>query len=184
MLLVHHLDDFLHVYSHNTLRTLVKARFLISLKSVLELVIMFSFVGKALNLSNRSVECHTQALLQLWVGLMRLAVVADDRRGFRNFLGLLNRHVRPRGLGCLFVAGAWCWLRWGTTLGGERQPSRALPLKFLQWVGTVMALAAKAWSPSGNAWAHARAFHFGSETCVSPLLGLGGGPLGLCRWCG
>ena len=82
-MLVHYLDDFLLVYTvaevlreagRAVVRALVEAGFLISPKSVLDLVRLVSFVGKALNLASRTVVCHTQALLQLWVGWVRLAL--------------------------------------------------------------------------------------------------------------
>ena len=126
---MHYLDDFLLVYSDkgvlreagsDAMHAPVDAGFLISPKSVLEPMVLVSFLGKALNLSTRTMECHPQALLQLWVGWMRLAVSGDEGRRLRSFLGLLNWHVQPRGLGCPFAAGAWCWQRWGRTVGGER----------------------------------------------------------------
>ena len=74
---MHYCDNFLLVYTDkgilheagwDAVRALVEAGFLISPKSVLEPVVLVSFLGKALNLSTRTVECPTQALLQLWVG--------------------------------------------------------------------------------------------------------------------
>ena len=123
VLLVHYLDDFLLVYTDEgvlreagrvAMRALAEAGFLISPKSVLDPAQLVSFLGKALNLATRTVACHTQALLQLWVGWMQPPIAAlGDGEGWhlRSYLGLLNWHVRPRGLGCPFGAGAWCWLR-------------------------------------------------------------------------
>ena len=149
VLLVHSLDDFMLIdtdkgvlceVGRDSVRTLVESGFLISPKSVLEPVVRVSFRGKALNLSPRTVECHTQAPLQLWVGWMRLVVDGDEGSRLRYF-GLLNWHVRPRGLGCPLAAGTWCWLRWGRTVGGERQPSQGLPLKLLHGLAPLMAVA-------------------------------------------
>ena len=89
----------------DAVRALVEAGFLISPKSVLEPVVLVSFLGKALNLSATTAESHPQALLQLWVGWMRLAVGGDEGRRLRGFLGLLNWHVQPRGLGCFCGRG-------------------------------------------------------------------------------
>ena len=130
-MLVHYLDDFLPVYTDEgvlreagraAVRALVEAGFSISPKSVLDPVQPVSLLGKALNLATRTVACHTQALLQPWMACMRLALGDGGGRHLRSYLGLLNWHVRPRGLGCPFGAGAWCWLRWGRTVDGERQP--------------------------------------------------------------
>ena len=80
---MHYPDDFLPVYTkEGVLReagcavvcAVVEAGFLISPKSVLDPVQLVSFLGKTLNLASRTVACHTQALLQLWVGWMRLAL--------------------------------------------------------------------------------------------------------------
>ena len=74
---VHYLDDLLLVYAEEgvlreagraAVRTLVEAGFVISPKSILDPVQLFSFFGKALNLASRTVACNTQALLQLWDG--------------------------------------------------------------------------------------------------------------------
>ena len=151
LLLVHYLDNFLLVYSDkgvlreagsDAVRAPVDAGFLISPKSVLEPVVLVCFSGKALNLSTRTVECHPQALLQLWVGWMRLAVGGDEGRHLRGFLGLVKWHVRPCSPGCPFAAGTWFWLRWGPRVRGERQPSQGLPLKLVHRLATLMALAA------------------------------------------
>ena len=132
VLLVHYLDDFLPLYTDEgvlreagcaAVRAMVEAGFLFSPKSALDPVQPVFFLGKALNLATRTVACHTQALLHLWVGRMRLALGDGGGRRLRSYLGLLNWHVRRRGLGCPFGAGAWCWLRWRRTLDGERQPS-------------------------------------------------------------
>ena len=112
---MHNLDEFLLVYTEEgvlreadraAVRALVEAGFLMSPKSVLDRVQLVSLLGKALNLALRTVACHTQALLQLWVGWMRLALGDGGGLHLRSYLGLLNCHVRPRGLGCPFGAGA------------------------------------------------------------------------------
>ena len=129
ILLVHYLDDFLLVFTdrevlreagRSAVRTLIEAGFLISPKSVLDPVPVASFLGKELNLATRQVRSHEQALLQLWVGWLRLAVGRRTDQHLQSFLGLLNWHVRPRGFGCPFAAGAYCWLRWGRTVGGVK----------------------------------------------------------------
>ena len=71
-------------------RALVEAGFLIRPKSVLDPVQLVSFLGKALNLATRTVTCNTQALLQLSVGWMRLALGEGDGRHLHSYLGLLN----------------------------------------------------------------------------------------------
>ena len=136
-------------------RALVEAGFLINPKSVLDPVQLVSFLGKARNLATRTVSCHTQALLQLWVGLMRLALGDGGGRHLRSYFGLLKQHVRPCGLGCPFGAGARCWRRWGQTVDGERQPSQGLPIKLLDGLATLAVLVAKPWAaPSRKAWPH------------------------------
>ena len=98
---------------------------------------------------------------------MWLALGDGDGRHLHSYLGLLNRHVRPRGLGCPFGAWAWCWLRWVWTVDGERQPSQGLPVKLLDGLATLMALAVERWfAPSPKAWPHLSAFSFG--TCLNP----------------
>ena len=72
---------------------------------------MASFLGKELDLQGRQIKSHEQALLQLWAGWLRLAVGTGNDRHLQSFLGLLNWHVRPRGFGCPFAAGAYCWVR-------------------------------------------------------------------------
>ena len=152
VLLVHYLDDFLLVYTEEgvlreagraVVRALVEAGFLIRPKSVLDPVQLVSFSGKALNLALQTVACHTKALLQLWVGWMRLALGDGGGQHLRSYLCLLNWHVRPRGLGGPFGTGAWCWLRWGRTADGEQQPSQGLPVKLLEGLATLAALAAE-----------------------------------------
>ena len=104
-------------------RAFVEAGFLISPKSVLDLVQLVSLLGKALNVATRTIAGPTQALLQLLVGWMRLALGDDNGRHLRSYVGLLNWHVLSRGHGCLFRTGVWCWLRWGWIVDGEWQPS-------------------------------------------------------------
>ena len=110
VLVVHHLDNFLLVYTEEgvlkeagraAVRVLVEAGFLISPKSVLDPVQLVSFLGKALNLASQTVACHTQALLQLWVGWMRLALGDGGGQHLHSHLGLLNWHARSawRNLG-------------------------------------------------------------------------------------
>ena len=76
--------------SHRLHLRLVEAGFLISPKSVLDPVQLVSFLGRSLNLALRTVACHTQALLQLWVGWMRLALGDGGGWHLRSYLGLLN----------------------------------------------------------------------------------------------
>ena len=47
-----------------------------------------------------------QAVLEPWMGWMRQAVGGDEGRRLRGFLGLLNWHLGPRGLGYSFAARA------------------------------------------------------------------------------
>ena len=55
-------------------------------------------------------------------------------------IGSMQWHVRPRlGTGPLF-AGSYCWMRWG-------DHGQALPLKVLEGLATIMALAAEEWRP-------------------------------------
>ena len=132
ILLVHYLDDFSLVFTDRevlreagraAVRALIEAGFLISPKSVLDPVPVASFLGKELDLQTRQIRSHEQTLLQLWAGWLRLAVGAGTDRHLQSFRGLLNWHVRPRGLGCPFAAGAYCWLRWGRMVGGVKQPA-------------------------------------------------------------
>ena len=136
ILLVHYLDDFLLVFTDRevlreagraAVRALIEAGFLISPKSVLDPVPVASFLGKELDLQTRQIRSHEQALLQLWAGWLRLAVGTGNDRHLQSFLGLLNWHVRPRELGCPFAAGAYCWLRWGRTVGGGQTAGPGLP---------------------------------------------------------
>ena len=84
---------------------------------------------------------------------LRLAVGTGSDRHLQSFLGLLNWHVRPRGLGCPFAAGAYCWLRWGRMVGGVKQPAQGFPLKMLGSLATLVAVAAEPWqAPGGEAW--------------------------------
>ena len=177
ILLVHYLDDFLLVFTDRevlreagrvAVRALIEAGFLISPKSVLDPVPVASFLGKELDLRARQVRSHEQALLQLWAGWLRLAVGAGNDRHLQSFLGLLNWHVRPRGLGCPFAAGAYCWLRWGRTVGGVKQPAQGFPLKMLGSLATLVAVAAEPWqAPGGEAWRQLRALQFGTEDRLS-----------------
>ena len=129
---------------------------------------MVAFLGKALHLASRTVACHTQAVLQLWVGWMRLALGDGGGQHLHSYLGLLNSHVRPRRLGCPFGARAWCWLRWGRTVDGKQQPSQGLPIRLLNGLATLAALAAEPWAaPSRKAWPHISAFGFGTEPCLT-----------------
>ena len=73
------------------MRVLVEAGCLISPKSVLDPVQLVSFLGKALNLATRTVACHTQGRLQLWVGWMRLALGEGNGRHLRSYLAKLAR---------------------------------------------------------------------------------------------
>ena len=155
VLLVHYLDDFLLVYTEEAIlrdsgraavRALVGARFLISPKSVLDPVQLVSLSGKVLNLASRTVACHAQALLQLWVGWMRPALGDGGGLHLCSYLGLPKPHVRPCGLGCPFGVGVWCWLRWGWTLDGERQRSHWPPIKLPEGLATLAALAAEPWT--------------------------------------
>ena len=173
ILLVHYLDDFLLVFTdrevlreagHSAVRALIEASFLISPKSVLDPVPVASFFGKELNLATRQVRSHEQALLQLWVGWLRLEVGRGTDQHLQSFPGLLNWHVRPRGFGCPFAAGAYCWLRWGRTVGGVKQPARGFPLKMLNSLATLTAVAAEPWqAPGGEAWRQLKAFQFGKD---------------------
>ena len=151
------------------MRDLVQAGFLICPKSVLDPVQLVSFLGKALNLASRTVACHTQALVQLWAGWMQLALGDGGGLHLGSYLGLPDWHVRPRGLGCPFGAGAWCWLRWVRTVEGERQPSHGLRVKILESLATLAALAAEPWAaPARRAWPHLAAFNFGSGRYLTP----------------
>ena len=173
ILLVHYLDDFLLVFTdrevlreagRSAVRALIEAGFLISPKSVLDPVPVASFLGKELNLATRQVRSHEQALLQFWVGWLRLAVGMGPDQHHQSFLGLLNWHVRPRGFGCPFAAGAYCWLRWGRTVGGVKQPAQGFPLKMLNSLATLTAVAAESWqAPGGEAWRQLKAFQFGKD---------------------
>ena len=146
------------------MRALIEAGFLISPKSVLDPVPVASFLGKELDLQARQIKSHEQALLQLWAGWLRLAVGTGNDRHLQSFLGLLNWHVRPRGFGCPFAAGAYCWLRWGRTVGGVKQPAQGFPLKMLGSLATLMAVAAEPWqAPGGEAWRQLKTLQFGSE---------------------
>ena len=136
IILVHYLDDVLLVFTDRevlreagraAVRALIEAWFLISPKSVLDPVPVASFLGKELDLQTRQIRSHEQALLQLWAGWLRLAVGTGNDRHLQSFLGLLKWHVRPRGLGCPFAAGAYCWLRWGRTVGGPETASPGPP---------------------------------------------------------
>ena len=50
----------------------------------------------------------------------------------------------------------------------ERQPSHGLPIKLLDGLATLLALAAKPWAaPSRKAWPHLSAFSFGFEPFLS-----------------
>ena len=177
ILLVHYLDDFLLVFTDRevlreagrvAVRALIEAGFLISPKSVLDPVPVASFLGKELDLQARQIRSHEQALLQLWAGWLRLAVGAGNDRHLQSFLGLLNWHVRPRGLGCPFAAGAYCWLRWGRTVGGVKQPAQGFPLKMLGSLATLVAVAAEPWqAPGGEAWRQLRALQFETEDRLS-----------------
>ena len=133
VMLVHYVDDLLLAYTEEgvlreasfaALCAQVEAGFLMSPNSVLHPVQLVSLLGKALNLASRTVACYTQALLHLWVGWMRLALGEGDGQQLCSYLGLLNWHVRPRGIGCPFGAVEWCLLRWGWTVDRERQPSQ------------------------------------------------------------
>ena len=173
ILLVHYLDDFLLVFTdsqvlreagRSAVRALIEAGFLISPKSVLDPVPVASFLGKELDLEARQIKSHEPALLQLWTGWLRLAVGTGNDRHLQSFLGLLNWHVRPRGFGCPFAAGAYCWLRWGRTVGGVKQPAQGFPLKMLESLATLMAVAAEPWqAPGGEAWRQLKALQFGRE---------------------
>ena len=180
ILLVHYVDDFLLVFTdrevlreagRSAVRALIEAGFLISPKSVLDPVPVASFLGKELELQARQIKSHEQAVLQLWAGWLRLAVGTGNDRHLQSFLGLLNWHVRPRGFGCPFVAGAYCWLRWGRTVGGVKQPAQGFPLKILESLATLMAVAAEpGQAPGGEAWRQLKALQFGNEdrlTCSS-----------------
>ena len=173
ILLVHYLDDVLLVFTdrevlreagRSAVRALIEAGFLISPKSVLDPVPVASFLGKELDLAARQIKSHEQALLQLWVGWLRLAVGKGNEQRLQSFQGLLNWHVRPWGFGCPFAAGAYCWLRWGRTVGGVKQPARGLPMKMLESLATLMAVAAEPWqAPGGEAWRQLKALQFGKE---------------------
>ena len=168
VLLVHYLDDFLVAYTEEgvlreagrtAVRALAESGIPINPKGVLDPLQLVSFLGKALNLASRMVACHTQALLQLWVVWMRLALGGGARLPLRSCLGLLNWHVRPLRLGCPFGAGAWCWVWWGRKVDGEQQPSHGLPVKLLEGLATLAALAAEPWAaPARRAWPHLTAF--------------------------
>ena len=151
---MHYLDDFLLVFTDKevlreagrvAVRALIEAGFLISPKSVLDPLPVASFLGKELDLQARQIRSHEQALLQLWAGWLRLAVGSGNDRHLQSSMGLLNWHVRPRGLGCPFAAGAYCWLRWGRTVGGVKQPAQGFPLKMLGSLATLVAVAAEPW---------------------------------------
>ena len=93
------------------------------------------------------------------MGWLRLAV-----GHLQSFLGLLNWHVRPRGFGRPFTAGAYCWLRWGRTVGGVKQPTQGFLLKMLSTLATLMAVAAEPLqAPGGEAWRQLKAFQFGKD---------------------
>ena len=99
---------------------------------------------------------------------MRLALGDGVGLHLCSYLGLPNWHVRPRGLGCPFGAGACCWLRWGQIVDGEQQPIHGLPVKLLEGLATLAALAAEAWAaPARRAWPHLTAFNFGTEQCLT-----------------
>ena len=98
------------------------------------------------------------------MGWLRLAVGKGNDQHLQSFLGLLNWHLRPRGFGYPFAAGAYCWLRWGRTVGGVKQPAQGFPLKMLHSLATLTAVAAEPWqAPGGEVWHHLKAFGFGTD---------------------
>ena len=81
-------------------RALLETRVLPSLKSVLDPVQLVFFPGKALNLATRTTACHTQAVLQLWVGWMQPALWGRQWAAPPQLPG-------PATLAC---AHAWFWV--------------------------------------------------------------------------
>ena len=72
---------------------------------------------------------------------LRLATAAHPHpRHLNKVLGFIQWHVRPcRGMGP-FLAGAYCWQRWGTV-------GQPVPLKVLHGLATAIVFAMEPWSP-------------------------------------
>ena len=154
IVLLHCMDDFFLIGPDPAELTRVTALvaealrrhgFLVSPKSTLDPVERIFFLGKWLDLSERTISSHPRAFLQMLSAWLPVAVrTLNCSRLVGKLVGFMQWHVRPRlGTGPLF-AGSYCSIRWG-------DHSQALPLRVLEGLATTMALAAEEWRPPGRA---------------------------------
>ena len=150
MIIFHYLDDFLLMggclvelkeVSRRVVEALRAAGFLVSPKSVLEPPTRILFLGKHIDPQMRRIWSHPRAFLQMFAQWLRLATAVHPHpRHLNKVSGFIQWHVRPRrGMGP-FLAGAYCWQRWGAV-------GQPVPLKLLHGLATAIVFAMEPWSP-------------------------------------
>ena len=153
MIIFHYLDDFLLLGgcpaelregTRRVVEALKAAEFLVSPKSVLEPTTRILFFGKHIDTQARRVWSHPRAYLQMFAQWLRLATAAHPQpRHLNKVLGFIQWHVRRRrGIGP-FLAGAYCWQRWGAV-------GQPVSLKVLHGLATAIVFAMEPWSPPGT----------------------------------
>ena len=163
MIIFHYLDDFLLLggcpaelreVTKRVVEALKAAGFLVSPKSVLEPTTHVLFLGKHVDTQARRIWSHPRAYLQMFAQWLRLATAAHPHpRHLNKVLGFIQWHVRPRrGIGP-FLAGAYCWQRWGAV-------GQPVPLKVLHGLATAIVFAMEPWHPPSSVrWSLQCALH-------------------------
>ena len=149
-IIFHYLDDFLLMggypaelreVTRRVVDALKAAGFLVSPKSVLEPTTRILFLGKHIDTWARHIWSHPRAYLHMFAQCLRLATAAHPHPlHFNKVLGFIQWHVRlRRGMGP-FLAGAYCWQRWGAV-------GQPVPLKVLHGLASAIVFAMEPWSP-------------------------------------
>ena len=134
LIIFHHLDDFLLMggcpaelreVTRRVVEALKAAGCLVSPKSVLEPTTRILFLGKHIDTKAQRILSHPRAYLKMFAQWLRLATAAHPQlRHLNKVVRFIPWHVRPRsGMGP-FLAGAYCWQRWGAA--GQPVPRKVL----------------------------------------------------------
>ena len=109
-------------------------------------------MGAHIHTQAKRIWSHPRAFLQTYAQWLRLATVAHPHpRHLNTVLGFIQWHVRPRRSVGPFLAGAYCWQRWGTV-------GQPVPLKVLHGLATAIVFAMEPWTPrDALRWAVTRA---------------------------
>ena len=148
--LLHYWDDFLLVCADVGLlravtgcvaEELTRCGFIVSPKSTLSPVTCIFFLGKWLDLVERTIGSHPGAFLQMLAAWLRVAVrTAKHSRLTGKLVGFRHWHVRPKlAMGPLF-AGTCCWMRWCVH-------DQVILLRVLHALATTMALSVEPRTP-------------------------------------